>query len=208
MEQQQGITETVLNRIMKSPLGQKIRQEVATEDLAERQALVDQITALDSQQARELPSLLEAAEKTEAKVETERANLKRTIQAHAGAVEAQRGRAHELEGQKNRLRHELRASAGPEIDDFLSELRDDQDALSHAVTSHTVRGDDGVTTFFSNKASVDARREALRYARRLAEELKEAAVEDLPAALNRIRASIPDVGVAVKVSEEPWRPGR
>ena len=171
--QQQGITETVLNRIMKSPLGQKIRQEVATEDLAERQALVDKITAIDAQQALELPPLLEAAEKTEAKVETARATLKKTIQAHAAAVEAQRGRAHELEAQENRLRHELRASADPEIDDFLSELRDYQDELSQAVTSSTVRGQDGVTTFSSNKASVDARREALRHARRLAEELRE-----------------------------------
>ena len=68
-----GIAEAVMEKIMRTSVGQKITKEVAERQLKERQTLVDEIEALDAREAREIPALSAAVEKAEATFETSKA---------------------------------------------------------------------------------------------------------------------------------------
>ncbi len=203
---EQSIAETVMAKIMTSSVGAKVRREVEATQLTKRQDLADKIDALESKQAQPLPKLSAAVDKAEGEVERARGVLKSATQGLRAALGAQIGLTRTIESQCNRLRGELRSTADPAIADFLGELQDHEEKLRTPIAVSQTTDPDGKVSYFSTKPGVDARRVALREARAKAERLQEAAIEDLPAALEAIRATIPDVGAEVKVGEEPYRP--
>ncbi len=202
-----GIAEQVMEKLMGTPMGQKVRKEVAVAAFAERQDLADQIKAITVQRGRELPPLKSALDKAEVAVESARLLLKEKAQAHRGAYSAYHGTHRTFESQGNRLRGQLRASAPVEIEAFLADLRDLDDELRDALAASREEHPDGRITLYSNKGSVDARRAAIRRARDEAVALQEAAVRDVVAAIGSIRKTIPPVGPQVRTGEErAWNP--
>ena len=191
-----GIAEQVMETLLGTPMGQKVRKEVAVAAFAKRKDLADQIEAITKQRGRELPPLKSALDKAEVAVESARLVLKEKAQAHRGAYSAYHGTHRRFEGQENRLRGQLRASAPVEIEAFLADLRDLDDELRDALAASREEHPDGRITLYSNKGSVDARRAAIRRARDEAVALQEAAVRDVPSALAAIRKTIPPVGTS------------
>jgi hypothetical protein len=212
MQQQKQQNAVILERLLKSPIGQQAAKEVAEQQLAERKKLVAQLTALRGRIAQEIVPAVKAYD----------AAVKTAEDAHraflAAAAEAQQlwrakaGIANEIDLERSKLEVDLRATADPAIDEFLESLYRDMDRIREAGIRtfakatgnfYTISGKPE-TECFSNEESVRAALDARLKALELANDLKLEALTpaELQERIATIRAGLPAVGEPTKVKAQ------
>ena len=201
------IQETVLSKIMASPMGVKLTAAAKREIFEHRQTLVQERERLEAVYEKRRPGLEAAVDKAQKHVDQIRDDLKAAEQAYTEALYARSSAATALDTARDRrINGELIATADPAIARFIHELHDRRaDIQGIGIETSEERTDSGGTKYFSTKGTVHAALAGLRTATAAAEELKVAAVEDLGKALRVIRRGIPAVTLEL-VGENPWRP--
>jgi len=114
---------TLVDRFLRSKVGQDFQNQEAAALLARRKELVAEIKHLTAEHEASLPALIESEEKAVARLEKAREALKPLEAAVREAALARIRASNSVDSARGPLEGELRASASPLIDGFVEEMR-------------------------------------------------------------------------------------
>jgi hypothetical protein len=190
----------IVEALNNSPLARKIEREAREKVLADRRALATRRTELVAAHQKESPKLrrrLELAMEAAAKAQ---AQLRDAQQALRAAQLAVYGASATLQTDVSRVEADLRASADPSIDEAIRSLEDLWE-LTRRTDPPRLQTDTNILgrTIALERFIVSPaqRLESIRTAQRALEDLKLEPLDEqqLANAIDRVRASIPEVSV-------------
>ncbi len=189
---------------LKSDQGQELVKKRQGEIRESRLQAISKIETTRADQEKQMPKFNQAASDAWSKVLKARKSLEKAEANWAESQREKRAIAHGFETTIHQAETFLRNSADPAIDLFIRELRDLQEQImARDVTNIELPGKRNPVSLAREKdfhGNVEVVRKALAAIRegiRSAENLKSQDIEDLDAALNTIRQTIPKVeGIA------------
>lgn len=119
--------EEILERLISGPTGAAALQELAVEQLAKRQSLVAELQAAEAAHLKAWPALQAAVESAQAEQLKTEAAFKRAQAQTAAALAARSSESHRHDRRRGALERALVASAPPEVDALVAELRAELD---------------------------------------------------------------------------------
>ena len=205
----QMLPESMQRRVMEqfpeTKIGREIAKQLERQDLETRQALVAERERLTAAFEHRLPPLDAAISKVRKAAEKTRHAYLAADLVLRKAAGARYALVATHDRQRDGINATLRASSSPAIATFQAEMRDRENARRRNFSGqHYERLDRaaGKRLFFSNLPGIQREGAAIRAAQADAEALRESAVEDVLAALARLRDAIPAVGAPELVGEE------
>ena len=189
--------------------GRELIEETSLAAVKTRAATWKRITALEAERVRVAPGLQKTVDTAGAELDKTQAAVRAAEGLCREAMLTQRTTLVGIEREISRLESALVQTADPRIDEFRGELRDMLDA-SRKLQPESQYGErkwsivtglpvDKVA--LSTQPSISARCQAIVEALHAAEALKAAHVEDVEAAIEKIRQTIPEVKM-VAVSKD------
>ncbi|MDO8614986.1 MAG: hypothetical protein Q7T33_04535 [Dehalococcoidia bacterium] len=196
------LTQRVLDRLTSGPIGQRIIEEDAREQLALRKAKAVQIAALTADFEAALPALVDARAKAQARVGAAQTAVETATAALREAAIVESNLRARFARERDALSAELEATADPEIAAFLGELS----VLFEQVRRTPINVSGGTLNLVTEQRSpltgngeaVQAQLAAINEARLQAEALKLEALSagEVAGRLAALRAMIAQAGEA------------
>jgi hypothetical protein len=187
----------ILERLLTSPMGQKIEQDIAIERAAERRQLAEDLAGLQAEQLKELKRLGAIRDAATEKRKTAEAALKTATDTERAAANDVRRSSFGFDQRAAAMRRRLQELAAPLIAETVAQLRDEPHRLHKEIASWgTGRWITGVgQERVSNWPSIQARAEAAREAIPEVEALVDLGLDDQAAAkrIDAIIARLPAV---------------
>jgi len=194
--------EKFLEQLKQTAVGQQLLNRQAAEMRERRQALADEIAALQEDRTRTLPPLRKAVDKATAELQSAQAVLDEAKNAARAATGQHEHAKAAFSARRRRLENLLRAIAPPAIARFVERLQDETTALcarrvqTGAQRTNRLNAAGGlVREHYSDGPSIARRLEAIRQAIDAAELMKLEVTGDaeLDARLEKLYTALPDV---------------
>lgn len=186
----------LLDEIERSPVGEKIRADIAKRRLEERRKLAKALADAEQSLLDELPSLDASIENSVEAVRVAELALADAVSTLAVARSAKKGATFEFDRLSRLYSEQLRENASPAVGEFYDWIRDEMDRLPKALAVHrkiTSSVSGPIETVESNREALNARQNAILQVLRdeiphLELEPDDAVVE---ARINEIKSTLP-----------------
>lgn len=186
----------LLDEIERSPVGEKIRADIAKRRLEERRKLAKALADAEQSLLDELPSLDASIENSVEAVRVAELALADAVSTLGVARSAKKGATFEFDRLSRLYCQQLRENASPAVGEFYGWLRDELDRLPKAIVVHrkiTSSVSGPIETVESNREALNARQNAILQVLRdeiprLELEPDDAVVE---ARINEIKSTLP-----------------
>jgi hypothetical protein len=189
-------TSSLLQRLLASPVGRKLKAEEVAEHQADRQSHTEAIALLEKQAKAELPALASLRDKAKVEVEAAYAAYIAVVHTYNKKYQQHQAAVAHFGTNIDRHRRQLELSADGSIDAFLERLADEEERLRKTppIVVGTGRWNGDREVLASSHPLLEARLAEVRHARSVAQELKYVALDaaDVQARLGLLWERLPD----------------